>query len=279
MGRYRHLGLGVRAARNINGYNVSVIVLSVEGWDTSHVVTKDRYSEEEASAERRSRGRPALPVDRIVASALEIIDEAGAGALSMRGLAERLDSGTATLYRHFTDRSDLIAHVVDRVFGEVELDGEDLSSMDWQDACRALAHTTFKALSRHANVAPLLVEQVPMGPNAMRVRESCIAVLLASGFPPSLAARSWATLGRYVVGFATQINGHGASGHLTDLQLSSIFHNLDRSLFPATAAVADSLPVPLEDEFAFGLELILRGLRQLGDSDPQPRKSGGRIER
>jgi hypothetical protein len=118
----------------------------------------------------------------------------------------------------------------------------------------------FDALSRHGKVAPLLIEQVPMGPNAMRVRENCIAVLLSSGFPPLLAARSWATLGRYVVGFATQINGHGAISHLTDRQLSAVFHHLDPSLFPATVAVADSMPVPLEDEFAFGLDLILTGL-------------------
>jgi TetR/AcrR family tetracycline transcriptional repressor len=210
----------------------------------------------------RSRGRPALPVDRIVSTALDIVDEAGADGLSMRALAERLDSGTATLYRHFADRSDLIAHVVDRIFAEVELGGEDRRSMGWRDACGAVAHSMFKALSRHGKVAPLLIEEVPMGPNAMRLRESCIAVLLAGGFPPSLAARSWATLGRYVVGFATQINGHGASSHLADTKLSRDFHDLAPALFPATVAVADSLPVPLEEEFAFGLDLILTGLSE-----------------
>jgi hypothetical protein len=35
--------------------------------------------------------------------------------------------------------------------------------------------------------------------------------------------------------------------------------------FPATVAASASLPVPLEDEFAFGLELIVEGLASLHD--------------
>jgi hypothetical protein len=34
-------------------------------------------------------------------------------------------------------------------------------------------------------------------------------------------------------------------------------HAVDSARFPATAAVADAVPVPLADEFAFGLNLIL----------------------
>jgi hypothetical protein len=45
--------------------------------------------------------------------------------------------------------------------------------------------------------------------------------------------------------------------------MSAYFHELSSAEFPSTLAVADSLPVPLEDEFAFGLELIINGLRQL----------------
>jgi hypothetical protein len=49
-------------------------------------------------------------------------------------------------------------------------------------------------------------------------------------------------------------------------------HLLDNGFSPAlaarsyaTVAVADHLPVPLEDEFAFGLELIIDGLARLVD--------------
>ena len=222
---------------------------------------------------RRSPGRPAVPLDRIVATALQIVDEEGADALSMRTLAQRLDSGTATFYRHFASRAELIAHVVDRMFGEITLNTEELTAMSWHQAWRTVAHTMFDTLSRHKNVAPLLVELVPIGPNAMTHRERSIAILLDNGFSPHLAARAYATLARYVLGFAIQLNAPGITGQGDDVQLSATFRDLDRSLFPATIAVADSLPVPLEDEFAFGLELILNGLGQLRDSDRERRNT------
>ena len=85
-----------------------------------------------------------------------------------------------------------------------------------------------------------------------------IALLLANGFPPALAARTYATLSRYILGFAIQLTS--THDDLDDAGLSHVFHNLDPREFPATVAVADSLPVPWEDEFAFGLELIIDGI-------------------
>jgi hypothetical protein len=40
---------------------------------------------------------------------------------------------------------------------------------------------------------------------------------------------------------------------------------MDPARYPATVTVAGSLPVPLEDEFSFGLDLLLSGLAQLHD--------------
>jgi AcrR family transcriptional regulator len=52
----------------------------------------------------------------------------------MRNLAQRLDSGTATLYRHFTGRAQLVARVVDSVLAEAHVDDEALAGMSWQEA-------------------------------------------------------------------------------------------------------------------------------------------------
>ncbi|MFC8361136.1 TetR/AcrR family transcriptional regulator [Streptomyces griseorubiginosus] len=202
-------------------------------------------------------------MERIVATALQIVDEEGADALSMRTLAQRLGSGTATLYRHFDNRAALVAHVVDRMFGFVAFDGDELSSAGWQQALRAGAHAMFDALARHGNAARLLVEQVPLGPNAMALRERCVALLLDSGFPPRTAAQAYATLARYVLGFAVQVNRHEGAGQAEDAQAATVFRSLDPDLFPATLTVAPAMPVPIEEEFSFGLELLLSGLERL----------------
>ncbi len=209
----------------------------------------------------RSRGRPALPLDRILAVALELVDEHGADALSMRSLAQRLESGTATLYRHFANRSELVAKMVDRMLGEVALDPPTVAALPWQQACTSFAQHMFDALGRHGNVAPLLIGHVPMGPNALAQREQILSVLLDNGFPPVVAAHAYATLARYVLGFAIQLSGSPAAGQ--DAELAAAFHELDPSRYPATVAVADDLPVPLEDEFAYGLRLIVAGLERL----------------
>ncbi len=210
----------------------------------------------------RSRGRPALPLDRILATALGLVDEHGADALSMRSLAQRLESGTATLYRHFANRSELVAMMVDRMLGEAGLDADTLTALPWQQACISFAQHMFDALGRHGNVASLLIGHVPMGPNALAQRELILSLLLDNGFPPVVAAHAYATLSRYVLGFAIQQSGSTAAEH--DAELTAAFHELDPSRYPATVAVADDLPVPLEEEFAYGLRLIVAGLEQLG---------------
>ena len=244
--------------RFVNGYSVAVIAITVKSRHTWPVTT----------SHRRSPGRPAVPLERIVTTALQIVDDEGADALSMRTLAQRLDSGTATLYRHFTGRADLIAHVVDLVFGSVEIDTAKISAMSWQDACKAAAHSMFDALRSRPNVAPLLAEGVPIGPNALAAREQLIALLLDNGFPPALAARSYATLARYILGFAIQLTGP----HDDHAGLAQVFHDLDPRQFPAIVTVADSLPVPLDDEFAFGLDLLIDGLTQALARAPHQRK-------
>jgi AcrR family transcriptional regulator len=214
------------------------------------------------TSSNRSRGRPALPLDRILAAALELLDEQGADALSMRSLAQRLGSGTATLYRHFANRSELVAMVVDHILGEVDLDARAVTELPWQQACISFAQNMFDALSRHGNVASLLINYTPMGPNALANRELCLSVLLDNGFAPAASAHAYATLARYVLGFAIQLSGSTAASGQQDAEVSAAFHQLDPSRYPATVAVADELPVPLEEEFTFGLRLIVAGLER-----------------
>lgn len=60
-----------------------------------------------------------LDVARIVDEAMLILDEEGEGALSMRALAARLGVTPMALYRHFTDRDDLLLALVERVSEEI----------------------------------------------------------------------------------------------------------------------------------------------------------------
>lgn len=144
----------------------------------------DMNARSDSASTSRTRGRPPVPKERIVATALKIVDEEGADALSLRVLAQRLDSSTATLYRHFSNRAELINQVIDHTFGTVPVQADELRSLGWEDACRAMATWMFETLRSHPNVAPLLLTQAPTGPNAMAVREVALQVLLDAGFTP-----------------------------------------------------------------------------------------------
>ncbi|MEV0078289.1 TetR/AcrR family transcriptional regulator C-terminal domain-containing protein [Nocardia neocaledoniensis] len=199
-------------------------------------------------------------MDKIISAAVRLVDEEGAAALSMRNLAQRLDTGTAVLYRAVSGRAELVGMVVDHVFGEVDLELDTAPRGDWQQSCRVAAQAMFDTLAMHRGIAPLLIEQVPTGPHVLTLRERFLAILLDAGFAPEDAARAYATLARYVVGFAAQL-------HTTDepdrepARLTALFQALDPGEYPATLAVAHCLPKQrLEDEFRFGLEMIVSGL-------------------
>ncbi|CAM3156970.1 Putative transcriptional regulator, TetR family [Mycobacteroides abscessus subsp. abscessus] len=209
------------------------------------------------------RGRPPLPMETIVDAALQIVDEEGGEALSMRALARRLDSGTATIYRHFANRTEVVAHVVDRVFGEVQLDDPALARMPWQDACIVSSRALFDALRRHPNVAMLLADQIPVGPNVFMIREHTLTLCLQAGFSPAEAIRIYMTLGRYVLGFANQIGAEHRASEADIAMLTRLVENIDLASYPSTLATAGVTLVPLDEEFDFGLGLIVAGLEGL----------------
>lgn len=69
--------------------------------------------------ERRTRGpQPALSLDRIVATAIEIADRDGLAALSMARLAERLGAAPMSLYRHVANKDELLVFMQDAAPGE-----------------------------------------------------------------------------------------------------------------------------------------------------------------
>ncbi|GLK50129.1 TetR family transcriptional regulator [Brevundimonas intermedia] len=183
---------------------------------------------------------------------MEIVNRDGPDALSMRALADALESGTATLYRHVSGRPALEALLVDAVFAQLDLadDGDE-----WRSRTAGLARGMYEALRRHPGVAPLMLRSTPNGPNAMKHRERCIALLQAEGFAAGEAAVIYATLAHYVLGSTLQLIRH-------DDRSAQAFEAVDPAAYPATRAAAATgrLPVAPEDEFSYGLELMLDGL-------------------
>jgi TetR/AcrR family tetracycline transcriptional repressor len=71
----------------------------------------------------RSRRR-GLSRARVVDAALELVDEQGLAAVTMRALAARLGVEAMSLYRHVENRDKLFDAVVDRIVNELSTDDQ-----------------------------------------------------------------------------------------------------------------------------------------------------------
>jgi AcrR family transcriptional regulator len=96
--------------------------------------------------ERPARGpRPALTHDQIARAGVEIADEQGLDAVSMRRLAERLGVATMALYRYVASKDDVIELMIDAVSAEIELPRD----AGWRELAQGFAHQLRAVGLRH----------------------------------------------------------------------------------------------------------------------------------
>lgn len=80
-----------------------------------------RHAGPAAPTTRSRRGpRQKVTVDEVVDAGIEVADAEGLGALSMRGLAQRLGLGAMSLYTYVPGRDELVVLMVDQAFGRAE---------------------------------------------------------------------------------------------------------------------------------------------------------------
>lgn len=125
---------------------------------------------------RRSRpAKPDLTLDGIVATTRALVDEHGMENVSMRRVAQALETGPASLYVYVADRAELFELVHDRVLGEVELPTD--ADGDWRARLILLFERSVAVLGRHGGIAAVGLGRVPTGPNAMRNVEEMLRLL------------------------------------------------------------------------------------------------------
>ena len=213
------------------------------------------------SPPERGRGRPPRSFEDIVSVAADLVDEFGVDGVNMRLLAERLDTGTATLYRHVTGKDELMVYVLDSRMGEIVSAYNALAARPrtWREALEQIAFAYRQFLVAHPNVLPLLVGRLPIGPRALTIRERSLAALTERGFSQELAARAFTTLLQYVVGSAVTQTGSPAPDEAAAIR--DYYRSLGTAAYPHVAAAAEVLThTPLEAEFVEGLEIVLDGI-------------------
>lgn len=212
---------------------------------------------------------PTLSRDAVVDAALRLVDTQGFDALTMRSLAGELGVVAMALYRHVTDKRDLVDAVLDRAMARVELPGAD---SPWRDGMVVLARSVRSTLLDHPGmVAPLLAEP-RIGFNALTVRERSIAVLRGNGFRGDVAERATSLVLTYAIGFVALEVPRRRAGYAPDgsaePHLQAAF-DLPVELFPNTVELGTRAGMFVSDkQFEFGLDRIIAGLGDLVEADP-----------
>ena len=149
---------------------------------------------------RRPGPRRALTEDEILDAALSLLDDGGANAASIRGIAAKVGVAPNAVYTYFPDKAAVLKALVERLLGEVDHDVFADRSRPWRDRVEALALELRERLTAHPGAVPLLVGGPLNGPHALAINEQLLQLLADAGLEPGDAARAAYLLFAYVVG-------------------------------------------------------------------------------
>jgi TetR/AcrR family tetracycline transcriptional repressor len=139
---------------------------------------------------------PPIDRERIVATALTLLDEVGLDGLSMRRLADRLGIAAASLYWYLRDKEELLSLLADAISAEVPLPDAELP---WRARLETLLWAYRRILLAHRDAARLLSGTMPAGPHRLRGTDRFLEALCAAGFEDRDAVRA----GRLLIDYAT----------------------------------------------------------------------------
>ena len=158
---------------------------------------------------RRSRPGRGLSLDRIVTVTLELMDEQGIGAATMRAVSSRLGVRSMSLYRYVQDRDELFDAVVERIVGELADDPEvQLRPVDgWRPYLAGMAHGVRRYARAHPHAFPLVATRPPAAPwvnpplRSLRWVEAMLTGLAQEGFSDEQVLFTYRTFNSFLLGY------------------------------------------------------------------------------
>jgi AcrR family transcriptional regulator len=231
--------------------------------------------------------RDTLTLERIVQTAIELLDAEGLEGLSMRSLGERLGSAATAVYWHVKSKDDLVVLAADEVWNEIEL--PDLDILDWRAAATRMAKGLFRMLTHHPWLVQALGSHLLRGHGKARYDDHSLAVYEKAGFAGAQADRATAVVFMFVLGNAIgesaavslrrrlRLEGSNADDLIREtiaqqIKVAQEFPRLQSRI--ATITDADYSAAP-ERSFEFGLDVIFDGLQRQLDGQERPVLANG----
>ena len=195
----------------------------------------------------------------IVSAAMELIEQDGVEAVSLRRLASELGCGLVALYNHVPSKSALLDGVADAVMSGIAVTSGP--GADWQEQVRAQARAFREIARAHPRCAMVVVSRPPSSAAIVRPAEEALATIRAAGFGRAEAVRIVRAFVAYILGSllpeAGVAPGPADGGDVRRARLRA-------AEFPQVTDLGPELSSCDHDaDFEFGLDLLMRAVASL----------------
>lgn len=207
--------------------------------------------------------RKPLSRERILAAALDLVDEQGIDALSMRKLGQALGYEAMSLYNHVANKDDVLDGILDLVLAEMKPPDVDGGLA----AIRSSSLAAHEALTRHPWAAGLLTAPGRIRPARIEFMDALLGALRNAGFSADTTYHAYHVLDAHIIGFSLWQASHGQ----IPAEIDDVRAFVDRMVPAATYphlhehALQHLEDGPHQDvpAFEYGLDLLLESLERL----------------
>jgi AcrR family transcriptional regulator len=207
--------------------------------------------------------RDPLTRQRVIRAALEIMDREGLEAVTMRRIGRELGVEAMSLYNHVRDKEDILDGICEEVLAEFQLPQVD----DWVEAARLGAHEYRRLLLAHPNVITLMSERKGpfTNPDSLRAYEFALDLFRSVGLSKEDSVKAFHAFGGYILGYVMMELGPMLGGSLDEAnvrahrEMARLVEGAD--LPRLREALPHLVDCDVEQQFDFGLDLLIQGLR------------------
>ncbi len=220
------------------------------------------------TARNRSERMP-LTRDRVLSAAMDLADEDGIDALTMRRLADQLGVEAMSIYHHLPNKSAILDGLAEQVFLEIETEigGFDVPDpgTPWIGTLRPRILGARRVMLRHRWMPGVMESRGVMTPSMARYVDAVVGAMHAGGCSYDLIHHCLHALGSTMFGFNQELMLDSDTPSGEDLTLMHDFvPHLAAMLEDVVHDDPDSTLGWCDDqtEFEFGLDVLLEGLER-----------------
>jgi AcrR family transcriptional regulator len=203
----------------------------------------------------------------ILDAALDLLDEGGTAAASVRSIAARVGVAPNAVYTYFPNKAAVLQGVVERILGEVEHDAVFDAARPWRERVESLALHLRQRVLAHPAAVPLMVGGPMDGRNALTLNEQLLGLLCDAGLTLPDAARASYLIVVYVFGSMALNVAHGPDAGPLPPEADRVaarrqrFSSIPAEAFPRSAAATDTIAsFVTTEQFLWGLRRLLDGI-------------------